>query len=152
MLGKSLQVAPPLQYKNKIPFGIWRESIWTRHSRGGLLFVVSPVCSPHAGRALPLERTKGSKVRQRSAGPCRAKALRLPLFPRPVRSENRFKSPLRSGAGTKFISFRSSKRGPSTPFPCPRFSEKSPACFACSVGKRPHNGSTALATFFGMLR
>ena len=55
------------------------------------------------------------------------------LLPRLVRLENRFKSPLRSGAGTKFISFRSSKRGPSTPFPCPRFSEKSPACFACSV-------------------
>ena len=80
------------------------------------------------------------------------KKERLLLLSRLVRSENRFKSPLRSGAGTKFISFRSSKRGPSTPFPCPRFSEKSPACFACSVGKRPHNGSTALATFFGMLR
>ena len=72
------------------------ERLRTRHSRGGILFVVSLVCSPHAGRALPLDRTKGSKVRQRAAGPCRAKALRLLLLPRPVRSENRFKSPLRS--------------------------------------------------------
>ena len=41
--------------------------------------MVSSVCSPHAGRALPLERTKGSKVRQRSASPTQSPLCSSPL-------------------------------------------------------------------------
>ena len=42
-------------------------------------FAEALVCSPHAGRALPLERTKGSKVRQRTASPTQSPLCSSPL-------------------------------------------------------------------------